>query len=487
MFHDTKFTDKGNGFRFANSGGIADTTLLSIATQFKTGVSRKYKMLPARMISQIFSKAGDVLNTIKYDGEGTFVFFDSEKDICVAFNAPSGRTRIGLPCLQNAAKALKAAKVKKALFVAECYLKTPAGQRSRSGDVSHITANGSKEERENLALAFYDAIMLDGKDLRENQKDCIKTWDKLGEIFGTDYSQNCHRAEGEIIPGSKMEAWFKTITEERGLEGIVARFLNNETIYKIKPSLSIDTVAVGYVEGDFEGKYGVLSILCALTDPEGKTLQVLCRVGSGFSDDQRESLLENFQTLKTDSPVRMTDSDGRPITFLKPKIVVEVEGEAIMDTFLDGEAVTSQTLKWDKEKLTFAGISPSAHLTHATFVRLRDDKVWDDGGTRMSQALSEENIKTILAPKQKENPTPILHLREVYAKTTKGETSVKKIVVVERNAPGFHRFTLHWTDFSPSRKDALKTETQGVDSLDRLAEILAPYREEVGKKGWEAA
>lgn len=484
MLHKTKFDDKGNGVQIASSGGISDTTLMGVATDFRNRVSRKYRTLPARLLDTTFASIAQIIASVKYDGEGVFVYFDDELNLCLAFNAPSGRTRIGLPCLEKAKTILKAKGHKKGLFTAEIYLQSKPGERTRVSDVIHITSSGTAEERESLALAFYDVVMLDGKDLRDNQRSFKTTWDLLGTLFGEDPTQNCHRVEGQILTGKDITAWFQKVTEERGLEGVVIKLLDNETTYKIKPSLSIDCVALGYVEGDFEDKYGVLSILCGLTAPDGKTIQALCRVGSGFTDAQREEFLPALSSLKTADPLQMTDTDGRPIHFVEPKIVVEVEGEALQETDLAGNSIASQTLQWDGKTLEFKGMANAGRLTHATFVRLREDKVWNDGGTRMEQALAETAIAAILKPAKIQSTKPEIIIREVYTKVTKGETSIRKIVVTERHQPGFATWTIHWTDFSASRKDPLKTDTRIAESTERLEAILIGFREEASKKGW---
>lgn len=478
MLNDTAFADKGNGLRVAMSGGIADATLMGVATAFRTDVTRKYRMLPARHMAQTFSGAATVIASIKYDGEGVYVYYDAEKDLCVAFNAPSGKARVGLPCTEHARRVLAARGHRRALLCAELYLRSD-GPRTRVGDVIHATSNGTPEERERLALAFYDAVMLDGRDLRENQSHYGSTWDLLGDLFGADESSACHRAAGEVLPGTQVPAWFDSVTG-RGLEGIVVRLTDSPTTYKIKPSLTVDTVAIGYVEGPFENRYGVLSILCALTGPDGRTLQGLCRVGSGLTDQQREDLLETLSARTIDAPLHMADSDGRPITFVRPGLVIEVEGEALREAALDGTPVVNQTFRWDGTALHFAGIAPSPKLSHATFGCVREDKVWDDGGTRMSQVMSEAAISRILQPRPQNGGTPTIHLREVSTK----QAAVRKIVVVERDSPGFARFTVFWTDFSPGRKDPLQTETRLAETPERLEEIVADYRVEAGKRGW---
>lgn len=489
MLNETAFVDKGNGLRVAMSGGIADTTLMAVASAFRNSVTRKYRMLSAKHIAQTFGDEPEVLPSIKYDGEGVFVYFDAEKELCVALNAPSGKARVGLPCTEEAKRILLGRGHTRALLCAELYLKTPAGQRSRVSDVIHATSNGTPEERQRLALAFYDAVMLDGKDLRDNQRTFTATHDLLGDLFGTDPSLPCHRTEGSPMPGSQVAGWFHGITTEHGLEGIVVRLPRNETTYKIKPNLTVDTVAIGYVEGDFEDRYGVLSILCAVTGPDRTTLQALCRVGSGLTDSQREELLEVLASRKLgEPPINMTDSSGRPITFIRPEIVIEVEGEALVEDSLDGSPVTNQGFTWDGEGLHFLGLSPSPRLAHAVFGSVRTDKTWDDGGTRMSQVMSETTIARILTPRSLENASPAIFLREVYAKTSKSgdpaETAVRKIVVVQREDQRFARFTLHWTDFSSARETPLKTETRIAETPERLIPLLAGYRAEGKKRGW---
>jgi hypothetical protein len=481
MLNDTAFADKGDGLRVAMSGGIADPMLMGVATEFHTSVTRRYRMLPARQIAQTFAGFTSVIASRKEDGEGVFVYFDAEKDVCIAFNAPSGKARIGLPCTEYAKQILAARGHRRALFRAELYLKTD-GPRARVSDVIHVTSNGTRAERDRLALAFYDAVMLDGRNLRDNQRAFGRTWELLGDLFGDDRSAPCHRVTGEVISGAEVQAWFDGVVS-RGLEGIVVRLTDSETTYKIKPSLSIDTVAIGYVEGEFENRYGVLSILCALTGPDGRTLQALCRVGSGLSDDQRIALLGDFASRKIDAPISMADSDGRPITFVRPEIVVEVEGEALRETALDGTPVVNQTFGWDGEALHFVGVSPSPKLTHPTFGCLRADKRWDDGGTRMEQVMSGPAVARVLHPRRGSEAEPSVHLREVYVK---GD-AVRKIVVVERDDPGFARFAVHWTDYSLGRKDPLKTEIRIADTPERLDEIVGAYRVEAGKRGWARA
>jgi len=483
MFNTTKFTDKGNGFQLAASEGVTDTTLLGIATDYRTNVSRKYKTLPARLLEQSFDEVNQVFASVKYDGEAVFVFFDDKEDICTAFNAPSGRARIGLKCLKEFAAKLKKAGVKKGLFVSEIYLK--GDKRSQVGDVIHVTFNGSPAQRDDLALAVYDIIMVNGKDLRANQGNFTENQKLLEQYFGTSDKEAVHQVEGRNMAGKEVKAYFEEVTGKRGLEGIVVRNLTTTDIFKIKPSITVDAVVVGFVEGDFEGQYGVTSLLCALYDKDSRTTQILTRVGSGFSDEQRTQMLEPLNKLKVANPLDMTDSDGRPINFVKPQIVIEVEGEGLVRENFHGKVNTSQTFIWDGKTFKFKGLGASPLLTHATFARFRQDKTWDDGGCRLEQIMSTSDIKALAQEESLKAGPPEIILREAYTKTAKGEVAVRKIVVIKRSEPGYYPFIVHWTDFSPTRATPLNTEVQVATTQTRCDELVATYRVETSKKGWE--
>jgi hypothetical protein len=480
IFHREKLQDKGHGYQFAPAGAVADQTLLAVATAYKTGVSRKYKTLPARLIPQTFAQSKQVAVSKKYDGEGVFLYFEAGEACLI--NAPSGRCRLGLPCIQEAAEALKKAGVSKALMAAELHLQGPV--RTRHSDVAHISANGSPEERTALALALYDVIMVDGKDRRNDQQAFGENWNLLGEIFGeADNKKTCHRAEGKIIPGTEVEGFFHEVVNHQG-EGIVARFPDAQGIYKIKPSITVDAVVIGMVEGDFEGQYGVLSLLTGLCAPDGKTIQTLARVGSGFTDELRKRLLEELQALKTNNPITMTDSEGRPIQFVAPKLVVEIEGEALQEESLDGKPCASQTFRWEKATMSFVSINKRPRLTHPTLARVREDKIWDDGGTRTEQILSEAQSKALCSSAPPKENQPARISREVYTKEGKNGLAVRKILVIERTDPTFHKWTILWVDFSPGRAKPLKTEVAVADSPQRTEALVKAYREEAGKKGW---
>ena len=68
---------------------------------------------------------------------------------------------------------------------------------------------------------------------------------------------------------------------------------------------------VGFVEGEFEGNFGMMSLLTALAYPgghRGMQMQSIARVGSGFNDQDRVDWLGRLSALRTDAPLAMSAS-----------------------------------------------------------------------------------------------------------------------------------------------------------------------------------
>ena len=472
MIDQARLLPKGGNYKFAPSGGVSDRTLLEIATLFENQVSRKMAALTPDQLEKRFTTAEPVLETTKYDGEGVFVSYDRTNG-AFAFNAPSGRLRVGLPVLEALAAHLEGKGIQKALFRAELYLPhlDPSAKRPNVADVVRVSFSGLPEEVAALRLVILDIIMLDGKDLRPNQANFTETWELLGKLFTDGGTASFHRAQGSIVPERDLP---KVFTERvaAGEEGLVVRRLQRLEISKIKPHVAIDAVVIGYVEGEFEGKYGVTSLLTALAYPEkheGKLLlQTFARVGSGLTDQQREEFLGIFSAIKIPAPLAMTDSDGRTVHFVKPTHIVELHGEDIVATSSQEKENRTQLFSVDSDHFDFLGLVPFPRLTFATFSHLRSDKALATGGARIEQVVPNAQ-KPILRTQQASAPT-ILR-RQVYTKAD----AVRKLLVLKTSGDVHVPYIVYWTDFSAKRKDPLKVTTQCAWTEERanaLAERL---------------
>jgi hypothetical protein len=308
MIDTGRLLPKCGNYKMALSGAITDRTLLEIATQFETQVSRKMTALTPDQLEKRFTTTEHVLETTKYDGEGVFISFDKTSGI-FAFNAPSGRVRVGLPALEALEKHLKSQGIQRGLFRAELYLPhtDPKKKRPNVADVLRVSSGNAIEEVATLKFVMLDVIMLDGKDLRRNQEKFTETWELLAKLFGTDSKTHFHRAIGSIVPENELPRVFQERIAS-GEEGLVVRRLQRLEISKIKPHVSVDAVVIGYVEGEFEGKYGVTSLLTALSYSERKDgklmLQAFCRVGSGLQINSERNCSGTLSAQKVEVPTR---------------------------------------------------------------------------------------------------------------------------------------------------------------------------------------
>jgi hypothetical protein len=472
MINTAVLLPKAGNYQFAPSGGVSDRMLMEVATQFENQVIRKIAAFTPEQLGKRFSGDAEVLAMTKYDGEGVFVYFE-DGQWTFAFNAPSGRLRVGLPVLERLQAHLATKGVRRALFRCELYLPTVPGQSKRStvSDVIRVTFGSNAGEIARLKLAMLDIIMLDGRDLRQNQENFRVTWELLGELFGEDESAPFHRPAGVIVPESKLRAMFDEAIAA-GAEGLIIRRLQRSEISKVKPHLSVDAVVIGYVEADFEGKTGVASLLTALSYP-GKVdgalvLQTFARVGSGFTDTQREELLALFSPLQVAAPITMTDSDGRPVNFVKPIHIAELHGEDLVtNSSRDRENRTQLFTTSDGESYVFRGLAPLPRMTFATFNQLRGDKNLATGGARVEQVAGASPAIPALASAEATVERKILR-REVF---TKGE-ALRKLLVIEQPNGARLPYLVYWTDYSAKRKDPLKIDLAGAFTPSR-AEALA--------------
>jgi len=488
MIDPARLVKKSGDYAFAPRGAVTDRVLLEVAEQYETEVSNRFIGIKPADLSVRYGPGSRVLETTKYDGEGVFVYFEANQSIEIfTFNAPSGRVRVGLPCLRELAASLKARGTKKALLRAELYLReTVDGRRCASADVTRASYSTDPADAGRFRLAVLDAVMHDGRDLRAQQSDFLAIWKLLGELAGVDAQRLAHRAEGGEVSGTDLPRIFAEKTGA-GLEGLVIRRLDRQEVCKLKPRLAIDAAVVGFVDGDFEGNYGMLSLLTALAYPAGDRalqLQSIARVGSGFNDRDRVDWLGRLSALRVEAPLAMTDSDGRPVRFVRPGFVVELEAEDVLPA--DEEASGQQVFGWDNTRWSFDGLAACPRLLLPTFNRLRADKEFSPQAVRLAQVTRRE----IASPELINRQLPALEVvrREIYTKEVKGALAVRKLVVGRRPATaGAFPCVIFWTDYSAGRKTPLEVTTLFAHTEARAEALVKRLLEENVTKGFERA
>jgi hypothetical protein len=208
-------------------------------------------------------------------------------------------------------------------------------------------------------------------------------------------------------------------------------------------------------------------------------LQVFVRVGSGFTDAQRTEMLPQLSSMKVESPLHMTDSDGRLVHFVEPRWIVELHGEDLVETSSSsGRENATQVLLWKEQKLEFQGLTACPRLTFATFNQLRPEKSLRDGGGRINQVVE----RALPVVRSVETGARTIVRREIYAK---GQEALRKLVVTHQEGAEIAPYVIYWTDFSSKRTEPLKVDVSAAFSKERMEAICAKILEEKVTRGFE--
>lgn len=232
-----------------------------------------------------------------------------------------------------------------------------------------------------VAVFLFDALYIDGDDL--TQKPILERREKLkGSIEETD---KFRLAEAILTDNPEELEKFMLKAIESGCEGIVAKAIHQNAIYqagargwlwikykrdyKSEMIDTVDLVAVGafYGRGRRAGTYGAL--LMAAYDPDTDTFKTVCKVGSGFTDEDLAKLPETFKQYIIDHKHPRVDSKMEPDVWFVPQVVMEVIGAEITLSPI-------HTCCWNIVK-PGAGLA----IRFPRFIRWRPDKGPEDATT----------------------------------------------------------------------------------------------------------
>ena len=196
-------------------------------------------------------------------------------------------------------------------------------------------------EKYPVNLFFFDVLYVDGQDL--TSKPLLERRKILENII--EVNESVALTESKLVENPKeLEAFFLRAVES-GCEGAIVKSVSPESVYKagargwlwIKYKRSyvskmvdtVDLVVVGafYGRGRRRGKFGAL--LMAAYNPEEDVFESVCKVGSGFTDEDLAKLPEMLSPyISKDKPPRV-DSNMQPDVWLKPAVVLEIIGDEI--------------------------------------------------------------------------------------------------------------------------------------------------------------
>jgi hypothetical protein len=278
-------------------------------------------------------------------------------------------------------------------------------------------------------------------------------------------------------------------------EGLVARSKAMGRIFKIKPVFTLDAAVIAFTERADETDQ-VRSMLLAVMKENGQ-FQVIGSCGNMGTAAFRKEMHEELSPDAIGSGYSYASSSGALFKFVKPRVVVQVKVTDIQTEDSSGKNIKRMVLELGEDDDGKPRWMPVAALTgvsilHPVFERIRDDKEVNTVDVRAQQVLERVYIENVDEKAEKiERPKSEVLRREVYVKVTKGKTAVRKLLVWKTNKEAHDEdwpaYVVHWTDYSPGRKDPLKRDVRLAPDEDAAEAIAEGMLTDGIKRGWKKA
>jgi DNA ligase-1 len=232
-----------------------------------------------------------------------------------------------------------------------------------------------------VIVRIFDCLYVDGCDL--TTKPLLERKEMLKKIINE--SDEFRLADGAMVTNAKELETFFLKAVENGCEGLVVKSIGPDSIYqagvrgwlwikykrdyKSEMSDTVDLVVVGafHGRGKRAGTFGAL--LLAAYDPETDRFKTVCKVGTGFTDEELAELPKKLEPYRLPHRHQRVDSDIEADVWFEPLFVMEVGGAELtlspLHTCCKG---------WVKPD---AGIS----IRFPRFIRWREDKTANEATT----------------------------------------------------------------------------------------------------------
>ena len=439
----------------------------NIISQYKTKVLSRFIPVAPEQIGTKIMEAEFYLASVKYDGHFGALEIIKGKGTLYSRNG----TPLAVPVITDAVKSIS---VDVILAGEICYFKD--GKSTSHSDVDSALANPAMHD---MRFAAFDLIEYKGAVPPEDPKvknEIIQKLARAGAIFPVE--QKYFESRKDII------AFYNELPETE--EGVVVRS-SNGIIYKIKPTITLDLVVLGYAESPGEDQGILRELLLGLACDDGK-FQLFTKCGTGFSEAERKSLVKKLEPLSVQSNYTEVSGAKTAFTMVAPQLVAEISCLDLINETTTGP-VRKMKLEYDKLKgylsqgpvNTLSCISP-------VFLRLREDKAADinDSGENQVFSIIQPAFDKFLD--EALQSSSILK-KEVFTKKGKEGTAVRKFTGLKTNkdATGLYpSFLVVYTDFSPGRKNPLEQELYLCTAEEELNVKIENLKAENIKKGWEA-
>lgn len=477
---DKKHLSRKKGdYYTAKAQNLADPQWQIRAREYRRRLSGAMRPLAAHDIQNI-PKAKSLYVVRKYDGEFTYVVFDGSNLFSVN---PGGTVRIGLPGYEEARKALIKAKVKSAVLAAELYaMGDLKGRNSVQEIVGILRSPKSEADLKRVGMAIFDIVELNGKEIET----AAGVFKELKKIFGK--GKLAHMAEHVVADKPEtIEERFAEWVLEQGAEGLVIRH-DRLGYYKIKLRHNLDAAVIGYSEGS-DNRKGMLHDLLVAVMREDGTYHEIARVGGGFTEEDRRVLFDELKRRVVPSEYVAVNNDYVAYEMIEPGPVVEMSFLDLIPENAKGDPVKRMVLEFDGERFNALSRMPLVSVISPQFVRVRDDKEANVEDVNIRQVTNLVRVPDVDKPARAGDlKSSELLEREVYKKTMRGASMVRKLLLWRTNKeetgeyPGY---VVYGTDFSPNRVDPLQRDVKIASSEKTARQLFTQMAKRYFVGGWE--
>ena len=468
----------GDGF-LCPIGSVTSPDLASHVVGYKRSVASRYRALTPDELEQL--PGGPLHVSPKIDGELWMMVLDGDEVYLVS---PRHRVLYGdIPFIEEAKRTILPRCKGRTILAGELFALRKEG-RPRVGDVGSALHGG---EVARLGFFVFDLMKGGTSGEEDAPNEYENRYPVLQELCAGGKRVQCVKTE--IVSGTaEVERLFSEWAEGGKAEGLVVR-AGDHRVFKVKPAFHLDAVIIGYTErvGD-DGRDLCRSVLLGLLRENGQ-YQILGSVGNFGGDDIRADFHALLSGDAAESNYRYPSSSGALYRFVEPKHVIEIRVSDIQSADANSRPIQRFVLEFSDGAWLATQPMNGVSILHPVFVRRREDKTVNAVDIRASQVLErcvlddlDEETAAIELPRSE------LLRREVWAKESKGNLAVRKLLVWKTNKDqtdaSFPAFVVHWTDYSPGRMDPLKRVVRLAPTLAQANELADAMVVKGVKGGW---
>ncbi len=461
---------------------IKDPKIVPTVQNYKRQIASRMFPLGRRDIDRKVADA-EYFVSRKIDGEFTVCVYRDGQLYSVN---PGGTVRTGMPWQKEALDVLKTANIQSALIAGELHKVIDDDRRCRVHDVvSSARQPKSEDDLQRLHFAVFDLISIDGETVDQPYE---QTWSKIEELFSG--GDKIKPVETVKVKGRKqVQRKFDQWVDHEKAEGIVVRS-DVAGNFKIKPLHTLDALVLGFTESTDDREGMMHDLLLGVVREDG-AIQVMCRVGGGFSDEDRREMLSDLKDMVVESEYAEVNSDHVAYQMVSPKWVVEINCLDIISQNTRGGPINRMVLNWNKENNAYEVVRrlPLVSVISPQFVRVREDKSFNKDDVRIAQITNVVPVQKVeVNATELQLAKSSIMKREVYTKTLKGKLMVRKFLMWKTNKENegseYPSYVVHFTDYSPGRKVPMDREVRISNSEEQINELFEQLKKENIKKGW---